>query len=141
MVEVALLLVVFLAILLGIMDWTWTMYEHESLVSRASQAARWAAVRPFNATTQSGAKDIVLYGATPCVGCAAGFGLAAGNVTVQQQNASYDVANGSPVATTHILVAVSGYTVNHWFAGGSFSGRTITASALWECLDAACDFP
>jgi Flp pilus assembly protein TadG len=139
MVEMALLAVVFLAVLFGIMDWSWTMYEHESLVSRATKAARWAAVRPFNGANNTSAQEIVLYGVTPCAGCTPSFGLAAANVTVQQDSGAYTVNGEAPVTTTHIVVTVHDYTVQHWFMGGSFAGRTITASALWECIDNTCN--
>jgi Flp pilus assembly protein TadG len=137
MVEMALLITAFLAILLGIMDWSWTMFEHESIVSRAAQAARWAAVRAYPSNNTS-ATNIVLCG-TPAA-CTPPFGLSAANVAITQQAASYTSDNGTAVNTTEIVVTVSGYTVNHCFMGGSFNGRTITASALYECPDNTCNW-
>jgi Flp pilus assembly protein TadG len=127
-VEFALIAVVFLIIFLGIMDWSWTMFEHESLTSQASRAARYAAVHDMTtAATVTAAKNIAL---TPS------FGLTAGNVSVTTQASSYTGKNGMAVNVTQVLVTISGYTVNHWFFGNSFAGRTITATALYEyCTD------
>jgi len=130
--EMALLMLLFLALLLGIMDWAWTMFAQQSMTARAAQAARWAAVRPYPGS-QTGATNIVLYGVTPCAACTPSFGLSAGNVQVQEQTTSYTVENGVPVTTNHIVVTVSGYTVRHWLMGGDVTGRPITASAVLEC--------
>ncbi len=143
MTELALLLVLFLGLFMGIMDWSWTMYANQSMTSRASQAARWAAVRPYNDTNVAAVKDIVMYGVTPCSGCTADFGLTTGNVSVTNPVTSYTEQNGTAVNTTAITVTISGYTVNHFtpVLGTSFTGRPITASAVWECANAACTAP
>jgi hypothetical protein len=110
------------------MDWSWTMFEHESLTSQASRAARYAAVRDMsNPATVSAAKNIAL---TPS------FGLAAGNVSVTTQPTTYTGKNGATVNVNQVVVTISGYTVNHWFFGSSFTGRPITATVLYEyCAD------
>jgi Flp pilus assembly protein TadG len=136
MVEVALLLVVLLAALIGIMDWSWTMFTHESLVSRASMAARWGAVHSYSS---SAVQDMVLYGVTPCAGCTAAFGLSASNVNVSLVPINYTAPddNGVNITTCQIVVTISGYTVNHFtpVLTSSISGRPITASYVYENPD------
>jgi Flp pilus assembly protein TadG len=134
MTEMALLLVVLLAALIGIMDWSWTMFTHESLVSRASMAARWGAVNVYPANN-SAVKDIVLYGKTPCAGCTPAFGIAAGNVSVTRAASTYlPEDNGANITNCQIVVTISGYTVNHFtpLFASSFGGRPITATYVYE---------
>jgi Flp pilus assembly protein TadG len=129
-VEFALIAVVFLAILLGILDWSWTMFAHESLTSQASRAARYAAVHDMTSTaTVTAAQNIAL---------SPSFGLAAGNVSVTTQPTSYTDKNGVAVNVKQVVVTISGYTVNHWFFGNNFAGRTITATALYEYCTEPC---
>jgi len=128
MVELALLLVVLLAALIGIIDWSWTMFTQESLVSRASMAARSGAVHLF---TSWAVQDLVLYGVTPCSGCTAAFGLTSANVSVNLVPATYTPEdNGQNITTCQIVVTISGYTVNHFTPvfNSSITGRPITAS-------------
>jgi Flp pilus assembly protein TadG len=132
MVELALLLVVLLAGLIGIIDWSWTMFTHESLVSRASMAARWGAVNPYNS---SAVQDMVLYGVTPCSGCTAAFGLTGSNVSVSLVPTTYTPEdNGANITTCQIVVTISGYTVSHFTPvfNSNFTGRAITASYVYE---------
>jgi Flp pilus assembly protein TadG len=142
MTEMALLMVVLLAALIGIMDWSWTMLIHQSLVSRASMAARWGAVHayPTPAAYNSAVTDMVLYGVTPCTGCTPAFGLSATNITINKnlpQPVPYTYTpedNGAPITTCQVVVTISGYTVNHFTPvfGSSISGRPITATYVYE---------
>jgi Flp pilus assembly protein TadG len=135
MMELALLLVLFLGVLIGIIDWSWTMFTHESLASRASMAARWGAVRVYNNANKSAMQDLVLYGVTPCAGCTAAFGLTAGNVIVNRVANTYTPSdNGANITTCQIVVTISGYTVRHFTPAflSSYTARPITASYVYE---------
>src|SRR5215831_1171068 len=122
MTEMALLLVVLLAVLIGIMDWSWTMFIHESLVSRASMAARWGAVYPYTtkAAYNSAVTDMVLYGVTPCTGCTPAFGLSPTNITINNNLSQpvpytyYPEDSGATVTTCQVVVTISNYTVRHF---------------------------
>ncbi len=135
MTELAVLFLVLIAVLFGIVDWSWTMFTHESLVSRASMAARWGAVHVYNSTNISAMKDLVLYGSTPCLGCTAFLGLTTGNVSVNRVASTYTPEdNGVSITTCQIVVAISGYTIQHFtpaFAS-SFVTRAVTATYVYE---------
>ncbi len=133
--ELAVLFFVMIAALLGIMDWSWTMFAHESLVSRASMAARWGAVHIYSGTNISATKDLVLYGQTPCSGCTAFMGLTTGNVSVSRTATTYTPEdNGVSITTCQLAVTISGYTIQHFtpgFASG-FVTRPVTATYVFE---------
>lgn len=143
MTEVALLMLIFLAFFIGIIDWAWTMYAHEALVSRATRAARWAAVRPITDANVAAMKDMILFGVTPCSGCDPAFGLTADNIAVTTPVTSYTENNGTAVSIPTVVVTISGYAVSHFtpVLGGSFTGRPITASVVSECVNTACSAP
>ena len=60
-----------------------------------------------------------------------------------QQSESYTVDNGTTTDLTSIVVRVSGYQIIHFtpFYLAGQRGRTITATQLWECVDADCTKP
>ena len=87
MVECALILVTFLALLIGTVDFGQVMYFHQGLAMRARIGAQWAAVNAFDATKIT---NMVVYGvATPTSANSPVIsGLSASNVTATLSNAN-----------------------------------------------------
>jgi Flp pilus assembly protein TadG len=127
LVEFTLIAGVFLAILLGIINWSWMMFEHESLTSQASRAARYAAVHDMSDNTKVlAAKSIAL---TPSFDPNT-------SVSVTVQPLSYTANNGATVNVNQVVVTISNYRVSPWFFVPTFFGRPITATAIYEyCTD------
>ena len=88
LVESALVMLVFLATIIGIMDFSQILFVHQSLVERVRGSIRWGAVRDYNPT---GIQNMVLYNSDTApqgVSPAAFLGLTAANVQVAHTDAN-----------------------------------------------------
>lgn len=120
LVESALTLVVFLALLIGIFDVGEILFVHQTLIDRARNAVRWGVVNPYDQTAM---QNLVLYGATtPGDGQSAAFGLTSSNVVVTRPAA--DV--GKPEDRINVTIS---YSFN-FFTGAFVQGATTGASSL-----------
>ena len=80
MVETSLTILVFFALVIGILDLGQMLFLNQTLVERARVAARWGAVHKFDRTA---IENMVLFGATaPAVGQSPLWGLARSNLAV-----------------------------------------------------------
>jgi Flp pilus assembly protein TadG len=101
MVETALILLTFLMMLIGTIDFGQVLYFHQSLVERARAAARYGAINPTDST---GIKNVALYNSTTAGTTPLLPGLTAAMVSVQ------DLGINSPEA--RVMVTISGYPIN-----------------------------
>ncbi|MBI1788805.1 MAG: pilus assembly protein [Acidobacteria bacterium] len=91
LVESALVMLVFLATIIGIMDFAQILFVHQSLVERVRSSIRWGAVRSFDAPS---IQNMVLYNnntAPQGVSPAAFLGLTAANVQVARADADTEM--------------------------------------------------
>jgi Flp pilus assembly protein TadG len=103
MVETALILIVFLMMLIGIIDFGQVLYFHQSLVERARAAARYGAINP---TDSAGIQNMAVYNVATTTGSPIAVmpGLTTAMVNVQ------DLSVNTPEA--RIMVTISGYPIN-----------------------------
>lgn len=99
MVESSLILVVFLFMIIGIMDFAQFLFVHQSLTESARKAARYGVV---NSSDLEAIRNVVLYDkvAAP-TGAVPRFGLTPSMVSVQHRNPGE--------ASNRLVVTISGY--------------------------------
>jgi hypothetical protein len=101
LVETALILAAFMALLLGMTGVGELIFVRQTLADRASQAARWGAVNNYNPTA---IRDMVRFGtATPEQGQTPFFGLPAAAVEVSNP--------GCPGVGCRVSVAIPGHGI------------------------------
>jgi hypothetical protein len=89
LIEGALALLVFFALLFGVIDGGLMMVRHQSLVERVRSAVRWGVVRPWDGTGDQIANLILYEQPTEPGGATAGYlGLTRENVQVRYQPSS-----------------------------------------------------
>src|SRR5436309_6569497 len=76
LVETALSLLLYTSIVFSLVDFGYVMFMHQTIASRAENAARYGALNPTDTT---GMKNMVLYNATTGTGTGL-FGMTASNV-------------------------------------------------------------
>jgi Flp pilus assembly protein TadG len=125
LVEGALILLTFLLLLIGIVDFGQVLYFHQVLVERARTGARYGAINPTNS---DGIKNMVVYNAatvgaspSPVVG-----GLTTSMVAVS------NTGNNSEAA--RVVVTISGYNIQFLspYIAQSFTNRPIVVAATAE---------
>src|SRR5580693_2890070 len=86
LVESTLVLLVFFAMLLGVIDCGQVLYAHQALEERVRSAVRWGAMHPFDGTGEQVA-SLILHNQTDQAGSAApGYlGLTRANIQVRYQ--------------------------------------------------------
>src|SRR5580700_3204128 len=91
LVEAAMVLVVFFALLLGVVDCGQVLYAHQALVERVRSAVRWGSLHPYDGTGDQVA-NLVLYDQPDDPrGAREGFlGMTRENVQVRYQPATTD---------------------------------------------------
>jgi len=86
LVEATLVLMVFFALVLGVIDCGQVMFSHEALVERVREAVRWGSVHPYDGTGDQIANWILYHQPEePRVTTAGFLGLTRGNVQVRYQ--------------------------------------------------------
>jgi len=125
MLETALLLLVFLTMLIGILDFGQVLYFHQSLVERARAAARYGAIHP---TDSAGIKNVALYNQSAPTGSPLPVlpGMTTAMVDVQ------DLSANTPEA--RILVTISNYPINliSPYIARQFNNRPVIVSMTAE---------
>ena len=116
LVEAALTLSLFLAIVFSLFDLGYIMFLHQTIASRVEAAARYGALNP---TETTGMQNYVLYNAATGSGPVI-FGLTASNVSATR--------SGAGTNDDRVVVTVSGYTYPAISPGLSGHGKPITAS-------------
>jgi Flp pilus assembly protein TadG len=120
-IEAALVMLVFLATLIGIFDFSQILFVHQTFVARVRSASRYGALYPDNV---DGIKNMVLYGQdTVPAGRTSGLlGLTSSMVTVARIDTS--------TKDDRIVVSIVNYPYRLFspWIGGIFTGRSIVVS-------------
>jgi len=124
-VEGALVILVFLATLIGIFDLGQVLFIHQTFAARARSAARYAVLYP---TETAAIKNMVLYGqSTVPAGATSGvFGLDSSMITVTRSD------NGTSEDRVVVSIVNYPYRLFSPWIGGVFTGRPIVASFTVE---------
>lgn len=134
MIEFALGAMVFLVVLFGAMDWSWVFFQHQTILWRTSDAARWAAA---NRLDQTMVTNLVLCGTTAdCGDNQSGFFAdATVNVQLVQRNDVIDTI--TTVSRHYAQVTVQDYQIHHFtpFLASTFTGKPIVVAQPMECQD------
>jgi len=99
-VETGLVLLVFLMLLIGIVDFGQVLYFHQSLVERARAAARYGAINPTDTT---GIKNIAVYNSATAGSAPVLNGLTTAMVDVQNPDINTSAAR--------VVVTISNYPI------------------------------
>ncbi len=119
LVESALTLGVFFAMVVGFLDVGQLLFLHQTLVERARESVRWGALHRYDAAAM---QNVVLYGtAAPAASDTPFWGLKRSNVSVSNPNC--EVASNS---NCRVKVVVFGYS--YPLLSSAFTGGTIAAS-------------
>jgi len=136
LVEAALTITAFFAIFLGIIEIGQILFVHQTLVERAREAVRWAAVNTWDDTNSPPlVQNMVLYGTTtPDQSAQPIFGLSTSNVSAPRPEPDYSAGD-------RIVVTVSGYALTFMtnaivqgMNGNHSPSNTITGLTIQETL-------
>jgi TadE-like protein len=120
LVEATLVLLVFLAMLLGVIDCGQVLYSHQALEERVRSAVRWGSVHPFDGTGEQ-VSNLILYDQIdePRAAKEGFLGLRRENVEVRYQPRTVDRPDDEMLS-----VAIVNYQ-SHFFS--PWIGRTIVS--------------
>ena len=125
LVESALVLLTFLLLLIGIVDFGQVLYFHQSLVERARTAARYGAINPADTT---GIKNMAVYNSPTTTGLSSAVltGLTTSMVDVQNPSTNSNEAR--------VVVTISGYTIQFLspYIAQAFTNRPIVVAMTSE---------
>jgi Flp pilus assembly protein TadG len=124
MVEATLVLLVFFALLLGVIDCGQVLFAHQALVDRVNSAARWAAVHPFDAEQVT---NLVLYNQLnePRMSTAGFMGLTRANVQVRHQLATPERPDDESIGVS--IVNYESHFFSPWIAKTVVTPRVVQA--------------
>jgi hypothetical protein len=127
MVEATLVLLVFFALLLGVIDCGQVLFAHQSLVERVRAAVRWGVVHPWEKADPI--VNLVLYNQpdAPRGDVQAFLGLRSENVVVRHQAPSPDRPDDETLGVT--IVNFQPQFFSPWFAGAIVSPRAVSITA------------
>ena len=128
LVEATLVLIVFFAMLLGVIDCGQILYAHQALVERVRSAVRWGAMHPFDGTGDQVA-NLILYDQPQEPNAAhAGFlGLTRANVQVRYRPATTDRPDDETLSVA--VVNYESHFFSPWIAKTVISPRPVFVSA------------
>ena len=125
MVETALILLTFILMLIGTIDFGQVIYFHQSLVERARAAARYGAINPTDTT---GIQNIAVYNTATTSGSPTPVlpGLTTAMVTPSN--------TGANTPEARIMVTISGYPINFIspYIAKQFNNRPVIVSMSAE---------
>ncbi|MEO5924099.1 MAG: TadE family protein [Bryobacteraceae bacterium] len=99
LVEGTLVMLVFFALLLGVVDFGQVLFAHQSLTERARAAVRWGSLHPEGGPDP--VRNLVLYGTTEVSSTTGYLGLIADNVLVNYRTVE---ADSNDVETLHLEI-------------------------------------
>jgi hypothetical protein len=110
LVEATFALLIFFALLIGVIDCGQVLVAHQSLVERVRSAVRWGAVHPWNGSAQI--ENLILYNQThePRSTTAGFLGMNRDNVQIRYQQASAERPDDATLS-----VAIVNYQ-HHFFS-------------------------
>jgi hypothetical protein len=123
LVETALILVVFMMMVIGIVDFAQVLFTHVSLVERVREGLRYGVITYDAAAIQ----NIVLYGtASPPQGATPSFNLTANMVSVSRMDAN--------AAEDRVVITLSNYPIQFFtpYIATKTTGKTIVEAQSME---------
>ena len=128
LIEATLVLLVFFALLLGIVDCGQVLYAHQALVERVRSAVRWGTVHPYDGAGEQ-VLNLVLYDQPdPPRADARGFlGLTRENVQVRYQQRSPERPDDEMLSVA--IVNYESHFFSPWIARTIVSPRPVLISA------------
>ena len=128
LVEATFVLIVFFAMLLGVIDCGQVLYSHQALVERVREAVRWGSLHPYEGTGEQIA-NLVLYHQTeePRTITAPFLGLTRANVQVRHQPATSQRPDDETL--TVAIVNYESHFFSPWIAKTIVSPRPVLVSA------------
>ena len=124
LLESALILLTFIMMLIGTIDFGQVVYFHQSLVERARAAARYGVINPTNTT---GIQNVAVYNSSTSSGQTAVLpGLTTAMVDVQ--NPDINTPNA------RVVVTISGFPMQFFtpYLASSFNGRPVVVAMTAE---------
>src|SRR5580693_8379102 len=138
LVEAAMVLVVFFALLLGVVDCGQVLYAHQALVERVRSAVRWGTLHPYDGTGEQVA-NLILYDQIdePRMTRDGFLGLTRSNVQVRYQPASVERPDDQMLSVA--IVNYESHFFSPWIAKKIVSPRPVLISApvAARCTDTA----
>ncbi|MBZ5603830.1 MAG: pilus assembly protein [Acidobacteriia bacterium] len=127
LVEATLVLIVFFALLLGVVDCGQVMFAHQALVARVTEAVRWGSVHPYDGSGDQIA-NLILYHQTgePRSAAAPYLGLTRANVQVRYQDPP-DRPDDQTISVA--IVNYESHFFSPWIAKTVVSPRPVFVSA------------
>lgn len=127
LVEATLVLIVFFALLLGVVDCGQVLFSHQALVERVTEAVRWGSVHPYDGTGEQVA-NLILYNQTgePRTSTEGFLGLTRANVQVRYQ-APPDRPDDETISVA--IVNYESHFFSPWIAKTVVSPRPVLVSA------------
>ena len=125
LVEAALVLMVFFALLLGVIDCGQVLFAHQALVARVTEAARWGSMHPFDGSGDQIA-NFVMYRQPEDARTAPFLGLERRNVVVRYENPP-DRPDDERI--TIAIVNYESHFFSPWIAKTVVSPRPVFVSA------------
>lgn len=127
LVEAALTLAVFLAVLMAILDFGQVLFIHQALSQQVAAASRYAAINPANETA---IRNMVVYGTpNPVEGTPPFLGISAAQVLIAR--------SASGTSKDRIELRLSGYNYRMFSPGlsGLYGLKPIVATAMVESVN------
>ena len=125
LIEATLVLMVFFALLLGVVDCGQVVFAHEALVERVREAVRWGTMHPYDGTGDQVA-NLILY--DRAAGSGAGFlGLTRANVEVRYRPSTPDRPDDESLSVA--IVDYQSHFFSPWIAKTIVSPRPVLISA------------
>jgi hypothetical protein len=128
LVEAAMVLLVFFALLFGVVDCGQVLYAHQVLVERVRSAVRWGTLHPYDGTGEQVA-NLILYNQLdePRMSREGFLGLTRANVQVRYQPASVERPDDEMLSVA--IVNYESHFFSPWIAGKIVSPRPVLISA------------
>jgi hypothetical protein len=128
LVEATLVLIVFFALLLGVIDCGQVLYSHQALVERVRESVRWGSVHPYDGTGNQVANLVLYHQADePRIAAAAFLGLTRANVQVRYQGPTPERPDDATISVA--IVNYESHFFSPWIAKSIVSPRPVLVSA------------
>lgn len=128
MVESTLVLLLFFALLLGVIDCGQVVFAHQALVERVRSAVRWGVVHPFDGSGEEVA-NLVLYNqpGAPKMSVGGFLGLTRANVQVRYQPPTAERPDDETLSVA--VVNFESHFFSPWMARAIVNPRPVLVSA------------
>ncbi len=126
LIESALVLMVFFALLLGVVDCGQVLFAHQALVERVRGAVRWGTMHPYDGTGNQVA-NLILFDRTDGAGAPAFLGLNRENVQVNYRASTAERPGDEMLSVA--IVDYQSHLFSPWIAKTIVSRRPVLISA------------